>query len=101
MATIRPKPYSVSLGSIRDLGDLRTLPQLMTMIDLMFQQLYQDLGNEVANATGGGLTAVVNDTNVTGTLSGTTLTLGWNGTLSAARGGYNSAKVYARVSLGA
>ena len=38
-----------------------------------------------AAGSGSGLTAVNNDTNVTGSLSGTTLTLGWTGTLAKTR----------------
>jgi hypothetical protein len=34
-----------------------------------------------------GVLSITNDTNVTGSLSGTNLTLGWNGTLNPARGG--------------
>jgi trimeric autotransporter adhesin len=42
---------------------------------------------DIAGGVGSGVTSVTNDTNVTGSITGNVLTLGWNGTLSVARGG--------------
>ena len=94
----KAKPYSVNLGPVDDATLKMVLQRRFEAIDRMFIDLYQLAGT---GSGGGGLTSVVNDTNVTGTLSngGATLTLGWSGTLSAARGGYSDAKVYARMSL--
>jgi hypothetical protein len=55
----------------------------------MFQTLFEDLAAVASDLddAGSGLDTVVDDTNVTGSISGTTLTLGWTGSLSVARGG--------------
>jgi len=56
----------------------------------------------VAGASGSGATSVVDDTNVTGTISSSVLTLGWTGQLSVARGGTGSSTAPgARTNLGA
>lgn len=89
------KPYSVNLPRVKQEDLPEVLPRLFEAIDQMLVRLYQLAGS----STGSGLTSIVNDTNVTATLSGTTLTLGWNGVLAPSRGGYSNAKVYARMSL--
>jgi hypothetical protein len=47
----------------------------------------------VAGASGAGATSVVNDTNVTGSITSNVLTLGWTGNLSVARGGTGAASL--------
>jgi trimeric autotransporter adhesin len=55
----------------------------------------------VAGASGSGATSVVNDTNVTGSITSNVLTLGWTGNLSVARGGTGAADAAgARTNLG-
>jgi hypothetical protein len=55
----------------------------------------------VAGASGAGATSVVNDTNVTGSITSNVLTLGWTGNLSVARGGTGAADAAgARTNLG-
>lgn len=88
--TLRPKPYTLDLGPVNTLDDVRNrLPNLLVNTDFMLQQLYEDLacvGSSVAGFSTG-ISAVVDDTNVTGSLSGSTLTLGWTGLLAVSRGG--------------
>lgn len=61
---------------------------LITNIDEMLAILFEDV-KLVADAVGdgGGVTSVVNDTNVTGSISGSQLTLGFTGELAVSRGG--------------
>lgn len=89
--TPRPKPYCLDLGPVGSIDDLRALPTLFANADFMFQELYEDLAAVASSAgsggdsSGGGVASVVNDTNVTGSITGSTLTLGWTGTLAAGR----------------
>jgi hypothetical protein len=87
----RPKPYTLDVGE-----GASDLPLLMSNADAMFDELYEDLrlvAEDVADLEdagtggGGGVDAVTDDTNVTGSITGTTLTLGWTGTLATTRGG--------------
>lgn len=92
---VRSKPYVLDAAPIGDFADLaRSLPTWLQSADFMFGEVYDDLQGLAADiadlstgSSGGGVTAVVNDTNVTGSIAGVTLTLGWTGTLSVARGG--------------
>lgn len=94
------KPYFLDIGVITDIQDVQSrLPGLLANADFMFEQLYRDLGGlnlTAGSITGGAALTRVNDTNVTLTLGGTptsallqpvSLTLGWTGLLSQARGG--------------
>lgn len=88
---IRSMPWRLDLYNVNSLDDLiRRLPELFTNTDMMLQWLFEDV-NKVNDALGDGssqgVTAVMNDVNVTATISGTTLTLGFTGTLSVSRGG--------------
>lgn len=90
--TPRPKPYTLDSGAMTPGVLENRLPELFTTADFMFQQLYEDMGlvsDDVATQIAAivMLDTVVNDTNVTGSISGATLTLGWTGTLGLARGG--------------
>jgi len=92
---VRSKPYVLDAAPIGDFADLaRSLPTWLQSADFMFGEVYDDLqglADDIADlstgSSSGGVTAVVNDTNVTGSIAGVTLTLGWTGTLSVARGG--------------
>lgn len=59
-------------------------------IEKMDQRMQEQLKEELGSAgkvqtSGSGVSAVTNDTNVTGSVSGSTLTLGWTGTLADGR----------------
>lgn len=89
--TPRSKPTALDFAG----GDTNQLPSLIASADRMLDELYEDLrlvAADVASlstsSSGGGVDTVSNDTNVTGSIAGTTLTLGWTGTLSQARGGF-------------
>jgi hypothetical protein len=89
--SVRAKPYQLAIRGVEDLG--RSLPVLAADADEMFEILFADLAgvaDDVADVdtSGSGISAVVNDTNVTGSFASGTLTLGWSGTLSQARGGF-------------
>jgi hypothetical protein len=66
--------------------------------------VYEYIMIEAGSGGGGGgdgVTSVTSDTNVTGSISGSNLTLGWNGTLSVARGGTGASSLTAnRLLLG-
>lgn len=86
---VRPQPYRLDPPSNGDLGT--ALPQLITNIDEMFAILFEDV-QALDDASGSsdastGIDTIVDDTNVTGVITSTTLTLGWTGTLAVARGG--------------
>lgn len=97
----RTQPYRLDLGRIGTLEDLQVrLPEIVTNADQMFQELYEDLAAAEDSSSGGsGVDTIVNDTNVTGVISDTTLTLGWTGTLSVARGGTGRATATAYAVL--
>lgn len=98
---VRTQPYRLDLGRIGSLDDLQVrLPEIVTNADQMFQELYEDLASAQdtadSNTVSSAALTKVDDTNVTLTLGGTpttallqavSLTLGWTGTLSVARGG--------------
>lgn len=93
---------SVGFGSVGRVLSLSVSGQALLVGDITFQagsnitltQVGQNI--TVASAGGGGLSSVVNDTNVTGVLSvgGTILTLGWTGTLAVGRGGTGTATAF-------
>lgn len=92
--TPRPKPYYLDLEPVGSIEDLNArLPQLLANADFMLQELYEDLlavSGDIVPASvssGSGVTSVVNDTNVTGSITGSVLTLGWTGQLGVTRGG--------------
>jgi hypothetical protein len=105
----RPQPYRLDwspVGSIEEVND--ALSQIVSNTDEMFQILFEDLATDAtasnassSSSASSGIDTVVNDTNVTGSIAGTTLTLGWTGTLAVARGGTGSGTASgARTSLG-
>jgi len=89
----RPKPYFLDYRAGGDVGAINTgLADLFTNADAMFRELYDDLklvADDVADGAsssgGSGIDTIVDDTNVTGVIAGTTLTLGWTGDLAFSR----------------
>lgn len=100
MTTPRAKPYTLDLvpsGTIGELGS--RVSSLFNNADTMFQQVYQDLtllAADVASGAGtgsSGVSSVVDDLNVTGSIAGSVLSLGWTGQLGVTRGGTGLATV--------
>lgn len=86
--TSTAKPYFLDVGTLGTLDDVTgRLPGLLANADFMFEQLYRDVRLLTDASGSSGVSAVTNDTNVTGTISGSTLTLGWTGALGVTRGG--------------
>lgn len=90
---VRSQPYRL------DPSDEAGSAQLWANADEMFQWLFEDLFlvdqalDSGSSGGSSGIDTVVNDTNVTGSIAGTTLTLGWTGTLAVTRGGTGLATV--------
>src|SRR5216684_4863550 len=89
---VRSQPYELSwLDPVGTIDDLNTrLPKTVLDANEMFHILFDDLAGvaaDLSTTSSSALSAVVNDINVTGTIAGTTLTLGWTGTLGLVRGG--------------
>ncbi len=88
---LRPMPWRLDLYGVNSLDDLiRRLPELFSNTDIMLQWLFEDLklvNDALGDGSAQGITSVANDFNIIGTVSGSTLTLGFQGTLPVNRGG--------------
>lgn len=88
-----PQPYRLDWKGAASLADVNDrLSNIVSQADTMFQMLFERptiaIDDTATAATASsGVQSVVNDTNVTGSISGSTLTLGWTGTLAVTRGG--------------
>jgi hypothetical protein len=82
--SVRAKPYQLAIRGITDLSS--SLPVLAADADEMFEILFADLAGVSDDLSDVDVSiSVVNDTNVTGSYASGVLTLGWTGTLAAAR----------------
>lgn len=82
---VRTQPYRLDPSA----GLMDALPQIITNVDEMFQMVFEDMQllDEGLDSAGGGVETVVSDTNITGVIAGTQLTLGFTGELAVDRGG--------------
>lgn len=92
--TPRSQPYELTWQDAAASLDAlnQRLPKIVADANEMFNILFSDLAAvaAAASSSGSGVTSVVNDTNVTGSIAGSVLTLGWTGRLGLVRGGTNA-----------